>query len=594
MKRYSLLSVEGVEATKGLMNVALGKEKADLLIINAAVLNVYTGELLNDHSISIKGEWIVYVGDKPEDMIGPRTRIIDAQGKTVIPGLIDGHTHLADCLFSPIELLRYAMAGGTTTIITETIEPFPIKGYKGVVDFLDSLKDQPIKVFATAPAMASISKSISVISQKTLNKLLLRDDILGLGESYWQAVIQKQDDFLPIFIETLKNHKKLEGHSAGAKGTKLMAYILTGVSSCHESINSEEVLERLRLGLFVMVREGSIRSDLSSISKIKDADIDLRRLILVTDGVSPMGLIENGYMENVIQKAIDLGFEPAKAIQMATINVAEYFQLDGIIGGIAPGKYADILIIPDLETIKAEYVISSGKIITKEGNLLVYPRKHTFSPDNLNTVHLSRKFLSTDFSIKVKEKDSCVNVRVIDQITNLVTKELIISVPIIDGEIKSNRSKDLLKVAAIDRSKFPGKKFIGLIRGFCLNKGAVASSSAWDTSDIIVVGADEEDMAAAVNRICTLQGGIVVCVDGMIRAEIPLPVFGLMADMPMEALAVKIKETTTIIQDLGFPFDDPLRTLATITGAAIPFIRICEEGLVNIKEGTSLGFVVTE
>jgi len=419
-----------------LINVTLGREKADLAIINATILNVYTGELLENHSVAIKGEWIAYVGDDPGDSIGPQTNIIDARGKTIIPGLIDGHTHLV-WLFTVSEFLRYAMVGGTTTIITETMEAFPVTGYEGVVDFLASLSDQPVKIFANAPAMVSISKKARGISKATLRKLLVRDDILGLGESYWQVVIQEPDEFLPIFEETLRFGKRLEGHSAGAKGKKLMAYIAAGISSCHEPINAEEVLERLRLGMHVMVREGSIRRDLAPISRIKDAGVDLRRLILVTDGIEPGDLVEKGYMEFVVQKAIDCGFDPVNAIQMATINVAEYFFLDSIIGGIAPGKYADMLIIPDPGVIKAEYVISKGKIIAREGNLLVSPRKHVFSRESLNSIHLLRELEPSDFSIPVKKTSSHVNVRVIDQVTDLVTKELIVSVPVFDGEIRS-------------------------------------------------------------------------------------------------------------------------------------------------------------
>jgi adenine deaminase len=541
--------------------------------------------------VTIKGEWIAYVGKNPDDSIGPHTNVIDAKCKTIIPGLIDGHAHLA-WIFNISEFLLYAMQGGTTTIITETMEAFPVMGYKGVIDFLGSLSNQPIKIFGTAPSMVSISKKARGISKGTLKKLLLRDDILGLGESYWQVVMQEPEEFLPIFKETLLFGKRLEGHSAGAKGNKLMAYIALGISSCHEPINAEEVLERLRLGIHVMVREGSIRRDLAPISKIKDAGVELRRLILVTDGIEPGDLLEKGYMEFVVQKAIDCGFEPVNAIQMATINVAEHFFLDVIIGGIAPGKYADMLIIPDSRTIKAEYVISKGKIIAMEGNLMVSPRKHVFSKDSLNSIHLLRKLKPSDFSIQVKKKFSNVNVRVIDQVTDLVTKELIISLPVIDGEIKQDVSRDILKVAAIDRRYSPGKIFVGLIRGFNLSTGALACSAAWDTSDIIVVGENDKDMAGAINRIYALQGGAVVYSEGKILAEIPLPVFGIIADMRMKTLAKRMEEITKVIKDLGFPFDNPLLTLVILTGAAIPFLRICEEGLVNLKDGKTLGLIV--
>jgi adenine deaminase len=594
MIRPGILARSDIGRTREVMRVTLGEGKADLAIVNATILNVYTGELLKGHSVSIKGEWIAYVGDRPEHTIGPRTQVINASGRTLIPGLIDGHTHLADGFFVIDEFLKYAMRGGTTTIVTETIEPFPVAGYEGVTDFLDSLRNQPIKIFATAPPLVSISKKTLGIPKGTLKKLLSRDDVVGLGESYWQGVLQEPERFLPMFYETVRRGKRLEGHSAGAKGEKLMAYLVLGISSCHEPINAQEVLERLRLGVHVMIREGSIRSDLAAISKIKDAGVDLRRLMLVSDGVKPGDLLQKGYMEWVVQRAIDCGFDPVRAIQMASINVAEYFSLDGIIGGIAPGRYADLLIVPDPKTIKAEYVISNGKIIAEDGTLLVSPRKHTFSAKSRESIHLPRALEPADFSLPVVKGTSHVNVRVIDQVTALVTKEVIMSMPVVGGQMKPEAGKDILRVAAVDRRYVPGKTFVGLIRGFGLRTGAIASSSAWDTSDIIVVGENEGDMAGAVNRIRDLGGGVVVFAKGAVLAEIPLPIFGIMADAPIHALAQEVEEIRKKMSELGFPFDDPILTLMTLTTAAIPFLRICEQGLVDLKDGKTVGLIAEE
>jgi adenine deaminase len=592
MKRHGLLSIEGIEGAKGVINVTLGREKADLALLDATILNTYTGEWLEGCSVSVKGEWIAYVGRNPRHTIGPDTHVIDARGKTIIPGFIEGHTHLIDQLYTVAEFLRYAMVGGTTTIVTESMEVFPVMGYEGVVDFLESLKDQPIKLFATAPAMGSTSKRVQGMPKGTLKKLLARDEVVGLGESYWQKVIGEPGDYLPLFQETLQRGKRLEGHSAGAKGRKLMAYSASGISSCHEPINAEEVLERLRLGMHVMIREGSIRSDLNSIARIREAGIDFRRLMLTTDSVSPGDLLEKGYLEHVVQKAIDCGFDPIHAVQMATINTAEYFSLDGIVGGIAPGTYADMVVIPNPRDVAAEYVISKGRIIAREGTLLTSPRTHAFREESRNSIHLKRQLQASDFAIPVKDAPEEVKVRVIDQVTALVTKELIASMPVVDGEIRPDTSRDIIKVAAIDRRFSPGKTFVGLIRGFGLRTGAIASSKAWDTSDIIVVGENDSDMALAVDRISELKGGAVVCATGRILAEIPLPVFGIIADLPIEKIADKMGEIRSATKELGFPFDDPLLTLNTLTGAAIPFLRICEEGLVNLKHGKTVDLMV--
>jgi adenine deaminase len=581
------LKPKSVSETEQLMQVALGEEKADLAIVNADIVNVYTGEIIENQSIGIKGPWIAYVGKNLTDAIGPDTEVIDAGGYTVIPGLIDGHTHIA-WLYTTREFLKHVIPGGTTTVVTETIELYPVSGYAGVVDFLESLKDQPIKVLATAPPMVSISESARGMPPETLQKLLTRDDVIGLGESYWQAVLQEPGLTLPLYEQTLLAGKSLEGHSAGARDKKLAAYVAAGISSCHEPINAEQVLERLRLGLHIMIREGSVRSDLENIANIKDRGIDFRHLILVTDGAEPHYLMEKGYMDHVVQKAIDCGFDPVAAIQMATLNVATHFSIDGVIGGIAPGRYADLVLIPDVNTIDAQLVISNGKKVAQEGNLLTSPREHVFSEESLNSVKLIRELEASDFIIEANPNTETTRIRVIDMLTDLVTAEFLTDCSIVDGQIKPAVDQNIVKVAAVDRASLSGKMYVGLIRGFGLTSGALACSAAWDTSDIIVVGTNDEDMAYAVNRIHRLQGGAVVCENQQILVELALPIFGIMSDLPINVIAQKLEEIKRAASKLGVAFSDPLLTLITLTGAAIPYLRICEEGLVNLKDGQRL------
>ncbi len=581
----------GVKEAKNLMRVALGNEKADLAIVNARLANVYTGEVLDNQAVAVKGEWIAYVGETPQDSIGPKTIVIDAGGMTIIPGFIDGHAHLAP-MFDACEFSKYAIKGGTTTVIAETMEAFPMGGYEGVLDYMESFSNQPLKVLFTATAMVSISRTCNGMPAGTLKKLLRRADILGFGESYWQAVLQHPNHFLPLYRQTLRHGKLIEGHSAGAGGRKLMAYAAAGVSSCHEPINAKEALERLRLGFYVMIREGSIRRELEAISRLKDMNVACRRLILVTDGIDPKDLLDKGYMDFVVQKAVNCGFAPMEALRMATLNAAERFSLDGVIGGIAPGRYADMVLIPDLKTIRPEYVISGGRIAVKNGVVLAEPRKPVYSEASRHSIHFLRKFGPEDFSIPVNSGLSTLKVRIIDQVTDLVTAELKMDVPVTGGEIKSDVSKDIIKVAAIDRTHCPGKCFVGLLRGFRMQSGAFATSATWDTSDIVAVGVDEADMALAVNRIHALQGGIVVCAGGKIIAEFPLPVLGLISDLPMEELRQKMEAIEDAARDLGIPFANPFLTLITLTGAAIPYLRICEEGLVNLKDGKTLGLIV--
>jgi adenine deaminase len=518
------------DESQTLMKVALGQNKADLAVINARIANVYTGEFIDNCAISIKGKWIAYVGPNPDDTIGPGTEVIDAGGQTVIPGLIDGHTHLAG--WSKIdEFLKHAAKGGTTTIVTETLEAFLVAGYEGLVDLLESF------------------------SKENLQKLLERDDVIGLGESYWQAVLQEPDWLLTIFEQTLRAGKTLEGHSAGASEKKLAAYIANGISSCHEPI-------------------------------------DLRRLILVSDSIAPADLMANGYMEALVQKAIDYGFEPINAIQMTTLNVAEHFSLDHLIGGIAPGRLADLVIIPDDATIAAQVVVSNGRVIAQNGNLLVDPRSHSFSADSLKSVKLPRELTPSDFVIRAPENVENMKVRVVNMVTDLVTAEIEERLPVRDGKISVDLNNGIVKIAAIDRTHTPGRLFTGLIKGFGLKAGAIACSNGWDSSDIVVAGTDDGDMATAVNRIHRLQGGVAICKDRKILAELPLPLFGIISDLAMEDLVQQFEKVTIAARQQGIPFPDPILTLTTLTSSAIPYLRICEEGLVNLKSGENVTLLV--
>ncbi len=582
------LPVAGADESMELMRVAQGLAAADLVVVNARVANVYTGEVHDDFSIAVKGRWIAYVGKEPQQNIGDETIVIDATGMTVIPGFIESHTHLAQ-LYGSTEFIRFAVKGGTTTIITETMDVFPVSGYEGVIDFLESFRNQPVKIFATMPAMVSISHVCNGISIETVKKLLLRDEIVGMGESYWQAVLKNPGQFLPLFEEALRRGKTAEGHSAGASGRKLMAYASTGISSCHEPITAEEALERLRLGMYVMIREGSIRRDLEAVSRIKDMNVDLRRVILTTDSVDPYDLMEKGYLEYVVQKAIDLGFNPMDAIRMVTLNAAEHFSLDGIVGGIAPGKCADMVIIPDLRTIRPEYVISDGRITAGKGELLVPCRRHVYTEASCNSIHLPAKLTPEDFAIRVDESVSGMDVRVMDLVTELVTKEWKVEMPVVGGRIHADLERDIIKAAAIDRTHNPGRMFVGLVRGLKMREGAFAISTAWDTSDIVVVGADDNDMAVAVNRIHAMQGGMVVCSHGEIIAEFALPIWGMATDLSMDSILIKINAIDKAAASLGISLSRPYLTLGTLTTAAIPFLKICEEGLVNLRDGLTVG-----
>jgi adenine deaminase len=587
------LWLTGREQIRNLVKVAMGEAEADMAIVNGDVLNVYTGEVLHGNTVLIKGDRIAYVGSNASHSIDSSTQVIDAAGKVLIPGLIDGHTHV-DTTYLPEELARYALRGGTTTVITEMSGVvFPL-GYRGIIQFLRAVKDQPLKFLVTVPPMVTISRAAEehAIMVDELRRLLRRREVIGLGEPYWAPVVAGNQRVIDLIAETLNSGKRVDGHTSGARDARLQAYIAAGISSCHEPISAEEVRERLRLGLFVLVREGEIRRELEAVSELNDLDLDLSRLAIATDGIGPWQLASDGYMEFVVQKAIDLGFEPATAIKMATLTPAQRFGLDGLIGGIAPGKYADIVVVPDLRTIRAEYVISNGQLVARDGELLVAPVKYTYPGWAHRSVRLARDFTADDFTIPVSPGRPSVNVRVMEQATSLVTREAIVSIAASGGRLPVDSDADLLKVAAIERTHVPGKSFTGFIRGLKLRRGAVASSAVWDMSGLVVVGASENDMAQAVNRVRRLNGGVVVCAGGKVLAEIALPVAGIVSEQPVEVIARELSAVQQAAADLGFLYPDIRTTLAVLTTPAIPFLRICEDGLFSINQNDFVELMV--
>lgn len=574
---------KALESRRKLMEVALGNEAPDLAITGAKVFNAWTGEILENASVLVSGERIAHVGqDEPQDW-GEQTQVLNARGMTLIPGFVDSHTHLA-WLATPGEYARFLAALGTTCLITETMEIYPVAGKEGIREWLASLDHLPLRTYITLPAMATINPSSLGLNLDDLEELAGHEKVVGLGESYWQTVFQEPDLFLPVFEKMKKAGKCLEGHSAGAKGRKLSAYAALGIGSCHEAITQEQALEKLRAGIHVQIREGSIRSDLAAIAPIARTGIDLSNISLVSDGVTPGDLLAKGHMNGIVQKAIDLGIPPADAVRMASLNPARHFGLDQDIGSIAPGRFADMILIPDMHTIQPQEVIYGGKIIQPGENPAIPAFR--FSPQARNRVILPNAPLSPEaFQVKAPDDRSRVPVNTIQFITDLVTKPQIMDLEVQEGWVQPDPEKDVLKVAVIDRALHPGKLFTGFVAGFGIQRGALATSAAWDGSEILAIGENDQDLALAINQIAQDQGGIVLAVDGRIARAVSLPIFGLMSGISMEEMARKIEALTRDIQSLGCPFPDPLLSLSTLTGAAIPYLRISSRGLVDLKTG---------
>ncbi|MBI4322354.1 MAG: adenine deaminase [Chloroflexi bacterium] len=577
-----------------LIDVALAKEKADLIVANGTLVNVYTGELLEETGVAVKGEYVAYVGPNWEGMVGADTVVIDAGGRFLVPGFIDAHAHV-DNLYMVSEFVKYAVPGGTTTVITETSAVANAMGYAGVVAFVEVLKAQPIPMYALAPAMVPAYpdfESSSNLSNEEIEGILELPDVVGLGETYWPRVIQSDEDVLRRVAFARQLHKPVQGHSAGARSNKLAAYAAAGILSCHEPITADEAMERLRLGMHVMVRDGSMRRDLEAISSIKDRNIDLRRVVLVTDGLWPDDLLELGCVDFLVRKAIGLGFDPMKAIQMATINPAEHFHLDHLVGGIAPGKYANLLLVPDLREVKCDCVISKGRVVAEHGRMTVPVQADAYPEALLRTMHLPCKLVAGDFAVEAPDGPSKAQVRVMDIVGEMLVAEHHTMLPVVDGHLQADPTADIIKVATLNRYDGLGTRFVAFLRGFGLRSGAMASSVCWDTYNIVVAGAGDDDMAVATNRLAELQGGVVLCEEGRILEEIPLPIGGIISTLPTVDVRDRLLHIDQELVRLGCTLSNPFLTLQTLTFTGVPHLRLTERGLLDVRHRKLVGVVV--
>ena len=382
-------SVSSVEKIGILGEVALGNMPPDTLILNGTLFNVFTGEFIKSQSIWVKNGRIAYAGPDHDPQKDNKTQVIDEAGMVLLPGLIEGHTHLNRSGIE--EYVKHVIPSGVTAVVMETIDLGLIVGKKGIEYFAKGLQGQPIRCYYTVPPLCGLtpSEEINAPPNEELQPLLRDPNCLGVGEIFWGNIFlegRQGERVRELVSLALSLGKQVEGHTAGAAGRKLQAYTCFGPSSDHEPVTEEEVLERLRLGYWVIIREGSVRKELSGIKGVFDKKIDFRRLALATDGIDPQTFIEEGYLDASLKTALKLGVPPKLAYQMVTINVAEHFRIDHLIGSLSPGKMADIVIIPSRDEFSPQLVMCGGKIIYRDSKSLVEPKK-VFSPRYMfNTV----------------------------------------------------------------------------------------------------------------------------------------------------------------------------------------------------------------
>ncbi len=567
-----------------LNSVAIGDKKADLILQNCSLMSVYTREIIPKTQVAIIKDRIAYVGPDASHTIGPKTIIIDVKGKFVAPGFADPHVHI-DQFVLPSELAKQSLLCGVTSLFSDPIDIVSVTGYKGFQEFLKLGEDLPIRIFQVVPGGLPVdgkfskSKKMSLSQEKTAIK---HPHVLGLGEVFsWTKVTLRDPKTMKSLSSMLEADCIINGHTAGASEKKLNAYVSSGILSCHEPINFDQVLERLRLGMWIMIREGSIRRDLGEIiPRVMSHGTYRSQLMFCSDGLDPLDITKYGHIDHCIRESITLGLEPIDAITMASKNCFDYYNMGKNLGGIAPGKLADILIFDDLKSIKPSKVFVGGKLVVSNGKIVTTIKKKSISPWIKNTVKL-KKFTPRDFV--VKSKMDKVDVNTIYMQTEIITKLGNANLNVEKGDVLSSPEKDVWKVAAFDRIYGTKKQSIGFLENFGADIGAFASTWSFHENDLIIIGSDDSDMAYAANNLIKNQGGLVVVKSGKVQASLPLQFAGIVSTDSFEKVSSNFKKINDSIVDSGCKFQRPHLIPLFLPFLALPSVRILSNGIVDVK-----------
>lgn len=567
--------------------VAMGDKKADSILKNCSLVNVYSHEILPKTQIAIVNERIAYVGSDASHTLGPKTIVFDIEGKYVTPGFADPHVHI-DQFVLPSELAKKSLLCGVTSLFSDPIDIVSVCGYRGFREFVKLTQNLPIRFFHVVPGGLPVDRKFShgkTLSQTQAKAAIKLPNVVGLGEVFsWTKVTSRDSKTMQTISMMLDNDCIINGHTAGASGKKLNAYVSSGILSCHEPINFDQVIERLRLGMWIMIREGSIRRDLKEILPgIMKQGTNTERLMFCSDGVDPLDLSYYGHIDHCIRESISLGLDPVDAITMASKNCFDYYNMGKDLGGIAPGKLADILVFDYLTTLKPNKVFVGGHLVASNGTILVKPKSKSIPKWIKKTVKLE-KFSEENFYIK--SKDSSVNANLISMQTEIITKKEEEELRTREGNVLASPEKDIWKVAAFDRIYGTKKHALGFLKNFGAQIGAFASTWSFHENDMIVIGSNERDMAIAVNNLVKTQGGMIVVKNDRILAFMPLQIAGIISTSSFEKVSQNLTELTSTIVDSGCKFKKPHLIPLFLPFLALPEIRILFSGIVDVKNRT--------
>ncbi len=556
-----------------LIQVAKGEASADLILANARVVNTLSGEI-EEGNVAIYGERIAGIGDY---QLG--VEVIDLAGKYLSPSLIDGHIHPES---SMLHIARYAevvVPRGVSAIVTDLHEITNVKGLEGAKYMLDSAKNIPLDLYFMVPSCVpatSLETSGARLEAEDIAFALSWENTIGLGEVMnFPGVLAADGEVLAKIAAS--QGRVIDGHAPGLKGKGLNAYIACGILSDHESISLEEAREKLRRGMYVMIREGSSEKNMEELLPLV-TDKTYKRCLFVVDDRSCADLLRDGDIDAVVRKAIKLGLDPVRAIQLATVNTADYFRIPGQ-GAIAPGYVANLVVTGDLVRYQAEMVFYRGKLVARDG-------KPLFSPvlrEDKSMIHTMRVKPFGIEALKIPAEKR--NYPIIEIVPNqIITKKLAGRSKVAGGFVVPDPERDILKLVVVERHKATGNIGLGLVKGVGLKRGALASSIAHDSHNIIAVGVEDNDIFIAIKEVERLEGGLVIAADGKILDALSLPIAGLLSEEPLETVVNKLEKLEKTAADLGTKLASPFATLSFLALPVIPELRLTDMGLVDVIE----------
>ncbi|WP_394141508.1 adenine deaminase [Cytobacillus oceanisediminis] len=565
-----------LEVLKRRIDVAAKRTPADLVIKNGKVINVFTREILQE-DIAIVDGYIAGLGSYE----GKQT--IDAAGNYIVPGFIDGHVHIESAMVTPAEFSNVVLPHGVTTVIADPHEIANVSGLAGIDFMLKASEDIPLDVFIMLPSCVPATpfeNAGAELSSTDLEDLYAHPRVIGLGEVMdYPAVMQNHEGMLKKLKGASSKAKYIDGHAAGLNADGINVYMSAGIRTDHECINAEEALVRIRRGMHVMLREGSAARDLIALLKAVNEQ-NARRCLFVTDDKHLDDLMNEGSIDHNVRMAINEGVDPMLAIQMATLNAAECFGLKHK-GAIAPGYEADLLFLSDLNTVNIDRVMKNGKLAA-EGGAIKHPAKTNMAP--APSIIDSVKINSLNFEdLKIDIGEG--NANMIGIIPNsIVTKHLVEKPDSLNGYFQPNPVKDYLKLAVLERHKNTGNLGLGIIKGLGISSGAIASTVAHDSHNIVAAATSDEDLLVAINHTAKIKGGLAVVQDGIVLADLALPIAGLMTDRDSAFIYDRLSELNQALRKIGCSMlFNPFLTLSFLALPVIPELKLTDKGLFSVK-----------